>query len=160
MAMNVRKPAFQLLSLFPATIWDNVHPTYADIPCLLPDQLGIYLGVYIPCLLVSLCIVAFAVAIRARRTNHSDREFIAMSPQPTPLPDPATSPNRNQTSVVCFGHRRRLPSALRYLFGCKESGKSPKASKRGLLENVLRDVMDIAVFPIGIFIVVTTFTLL
>lgn len=151
MAMNVRKPAFQLLSLFPAQYWDNVHPTYADVSCLLPDQLGIYLDVYIPCLLLSLCIVLCAAAIRTRRTDPGNRESITLS-QSKHLPNPVTSSDKTQTSLVCFGHRRRLPLGLRQFFGGRGSSK---LSKRGFLSNFLHDVRDVAVFPISIFVVVT-----
>ncbi|XP_006461203.1 hypothetical protein AGABI2DRAFT_192735 [Agaricus bisporus var. bisporus H97] len=144
MAMNVRKPGFQLLSLFPATTWDNVNPTYAHVPCLLPDQLGIYQGVYIPCALVSLLIVIVAAVMRGRTSDHDKKNI-------SKLPDPATNPHQNQTSVVCFGRRRRL-LGLGCLFGNKGSRRT---SKRGLVQNILRDVLDIAVFPISIFVIVT-----
>lgn len=142
--MNVRRPGFQLLSLFPATTWDHVNPTYADVPCLLPDQLGIYLDVYIPCALVSLFIVIFTAVMRTRTSDH-DQKFIVK------LPDPATNPHqRNQTTVVCFGRRRGL-RGLGCLFGNK---RFRPPSKRGLLRNILQDVIDIAIFPISIFVIV------
>ena len=58
MAMNVRRPGFQLLSLLPKQYWmDDTTTTHADQICLMPDQLSIYLSTYIPLLLVSLLIV-------------------------------------------------------------------------------------------------------
>jgi hypothetical protein len=147
MAMSVRRPAFQLLSLFPGQYWDDLHPTYADIPCLLPDQVRIYVNVYIPCLLLSLFIIFCGAVARTRRLSRSDRESISISSKH--LPDPVTSDDRNSASVVCFGHRRRLPLGLGYLFG------GNKVLKRGLWSHVLYDARDVAVFPIGIFIVVT-----
>jgi len=64
MAMGVRRPGFQLLSL--AASQRNVYSsalsgqTAADRPCLLPDQLGIYLSVYVPLLLLSVAILLVA----------------------------------------------------------------------------------------------------
>lgn len=148
MAMNVRRPAFQLLSLFPASYWDDLHPTYADVPCLLPDQLGIYLNVYIPCFLLSLVIVICAAVTRARRSPRDDaNEHISMSSKH--LPNPVTSLG----SVNCFGSRRRLPLGLGRLF----VQRSNKCSKRRLWSHVLHDVGDIAVFPIAIFVIITCF---
>ena len=148
MAMNVRRPAFQLLSLFPASYWDDLHPTYADIPCLLPDQLGIYLNVYIPCFLLSLVIVICVAVTRTRRSPRGDaNEHISMSSKH--LPNPVTSLG----SVNCFGSRRRLPLGLGRLF----VQRSNKCSKNRLWSHVLHDVGDIAVFPIAIFVVITFF---
>ncbi|KXN85329.1 Cell division control protein 1 [Leucoagaricus sp. SymC.cos] len=149
MAMNVQRPAFQLLSLFPEPYWDDLHPTYADIPCLLPDQLGIYLNIYIPFLILSLFIVIVAAVTRTRRSLYG--ESISMAQNPGQLPDPVTKADNRSASVVCFGHRRRLPLGLGNLF------RNDRSSKRGLWSHVLRDVGDIAVFPIGVFIVVTLF---
>ncbi|KZT19065.1 Metallo-dependent phosphatase, partial [Neolentinus lepideus HHB14362 ss-1] len=64
MAMGIRRPGFQLLSL--AAPQRNVYAsvlsgqTVADRPCLLPDQLGIYLSVYVPLLLLSVAILLVA----------------------------------------------------------------------------------------------------
>ena len=55
--MNVRRPGFQLLSLAPTQLRDHGTPTYKDVPCLLPDQLRIYLKIYLPLLVVSIIFV-------------------------------------------------------------------------------------------------------
>lgn len=55
--MNVRRPGFQLLSLAPAQLRHDDIPTYRDVPCLLPDQLRIYLSIYLPLLVVSIIFV-------------------------------------------------------------------------------------------------------
>ncbi|KAF7361777.1 Metallo-dependent phosphatase [Mycena venus] len=53
MAMGIRKPGFQLLSLVdPHSVPGSA--SHADSLCLLPDQLGIYLSTYIPLLVLSL----------------------------------------------------------------------------------------------------------
>jgi hypothetical protein len=89
MAMGIRRPGFQLLSLAP---WDDgqrdrPHPTHTDVPCLLPDQLGIYLSVYIPLLLVSLIVVFVANVLRVResRSMKSPRQQARRSSSPLPL---------------------------------------------------------------------------
>lgn len=69
MVMGIRHPGYQLLSLVPPSP-DGGTPTVAHQPCLLPDQLGIYLNVYIP--LVSLTLIVL-LAANARRvlSRHS-----------------------------------------------------------------------------------------
>lgn len=125
-------------------MWDDSNPTYAYVPCLLPDQLGIYLDAYIPCAVLSLLIVIFTAVMRTRSSD-LDQNFIVK------LPDPATSSKKpTQTTVVCFGRRRSL-RGLGCLFGNK---RFRSQSKRGLLRNILQDVADIAIFPISIFIIV------
>ncbi|KAJ7924953.1 Metallo-dependent phosphatase-like protein [Mycena leptocephala] len=62
MAMGVRKPGFQLLSLVPPHSMQG-SSSHADSLCLLPDQLGIYLSTYIPFLVFSLLVIC-AVNIR------------------------------------------------------------------------------------------------
>ena len=60
MVMNVRRPGFQLLSLAPAELRDHDIPTYSHAQCLLPDQLRIYLSIYLPLLMVSIIFVCMA----------------------------------------------------------------------------------------------------
>ncbi|KLO20354.1 Metallo-dependent phosphatase, partial [Schizopora paradoxa] len=51
MAMGIKKPGFQLLSLLPhesGTVFPQGVNTFADAPCLLPDQLTIYIERYLP----------------------------------------------------------------------------------------------------------------
>ena len=57
MVMNVRRPGFQLLSLAPTELRDHDIPTYKDVACLLPDQLRIYLNIYLPLLMLSITFV-------------------------------------------------------------------------------------------------------
>lgn len=57
MAMGVNRPGFQLMSLVPppAAGTTSRQHTFADVPCLLPDQLQIYFKRYIP--LATVCIL-------------------------------------------------------------------------------------------------------
>ena len=82
MAMGVRRPGFQLLSLVPAATTPqgvSIGSTLADAPCLLPDQLQIYLYAYVP--LIVLTLLALFVA-NARRVyvNASFAKPAAPSP--------------------------------------------------------------------------------
>ncbi|KAJ4001544.1 Metallo-dependent phosphatase-like protein [Lentinula boryana] len=67
MAMGIKKPGYQMLSIIPPG-----GPTFShlDAPCLLPDQLSIYLDVYIPLALISLVIVLIACIIRGQHYRH------------------------------------------------------------------------------------------
>ena len=69
MAMGIRRPGYQLLSLVPPSS-GGPSPTFAHQPCLLPDQLAIYLNVYIPFLLLTL-VVLLAVNIGRVLSHHA-----------------------------------------------------------------------------------------
>jgi len=59
MAMGIRRPGFQLISI-PVNDIDG----YADQPCLLPDQLRIYLKVYLPCAVITILILHFGPSLQ------------------------------------------------------------------------------------------------
>ncbi|WVN91103.1 uncharacterized protein L203_106352 [Cryptococcus depauperatus CBS 7841] len=71
---GIRRPGFQLLSLIPPTLGaDGSIPTYADRPCLLPDQLGVYSQVYLPLAVATallLLITNLRIAYRSWDTSH------------------------------------------------------------------------------------------
>lgn len=69
--MNVRRPGFQLLSLLPSDLREENSPTFGDTPCLLPDQIRIYLNVYLPLFALSLLAVFVSNVVGARRAFHS-----------------------------------------------------------------------------------------
>ncbi|KAF7983300.1 hypothetical protein HWV62_22969 [Athelia sp. TMB] len=54
MVMNVQRPGFQLLSLVAPSPSTNQPAQHLHTPCLLPDQIGIYLSVYVPLVVLSL----------------------------------------------------------------------------------------------------------
>ncbi|KAI0314120.1 Metallo-dependent phosphatase-like protein [Amylostereum chailletii] len=63
MAMGIKRPGFHLLSL--ASPAAANAPTFAHRPCLLPDQLGIYLWTYLPLfVLTTLVIFAHSALVR------------------------------------------------------------------------------------------------
>ena len=69
MVMNVRRPGFQLLSLAPAQLRHDDMPTYKDVPCLLPDQLRIYLIIYLPLLAISIILVCLSNIVNCSLLN-------------------------------------------------------------------------------------------
>jgi hypothetical protein len=77
MAMGIRRPGFQLLSLTSTissvetlTQLPNSPPSPLDTPCFLPDQLGIYLSVYVPFIVLSLLsLLAFNIHRCHTRNN-------------------------------------------------------------------------------------------
>ncbi|KIP11652.1 hypothetical protein PHLGIDRAFT_83335, partial [Phlebiopsis gigantea 11061_1 CR5-6] len=64
MAMGVRRPGFQLLSLVPPASVQAGTATFGDVPCLLPDQIGIYVSVYVPLIVLSVLALLLANAHR------------------------------------------------------------------------------------------------
>lgn len=91
MAMGIRRPGFQLLSLIstvPAietlTQLPNSPPSLLDTPCFLPDQLGIYLNIYLPFILLSvLCLLAFNVHRTLPEGNKQAQRQPEVSLQPS-----------------------------------------------------------------------------
>ncbi|KAJ7076358.1 Metallo-dependent phosphatase-like protein [Mycena belliarum] len=87
MAMGIRRPGFQLLSLVPPHSSQGRF-SHADSLCLLPDQLGIYLATYIPFLVLSLFIIFSANIHRICSRRKGQRRTalsLATSPSSTPL---------------------------------------------------------------------------
>ncbi|OJT07141.1 hypothetical protein TRAPUB_2007 [Trametes pubescens] len=90
MAMGIRRPGYQLLSLIPPTAFPETQ-TIAHTPCLLPDQLGIYLSVYVPLIVLSLAILLLS-NIRRSCTRHSSptvrsSEWTSLDPADAAEPD-------------------------------------------------------------------------
>ncbi|KAJ7287786.1 Metallo-dependent phosphatase-like protein [Mycena rebaudengoi] len=135
MAMGIREPGFQLLSLAPP---QSPHGSlsHADSLCILPDQLGIYLSVYIPFLVFSLILIFSTNVHRirsSRRVQRYDAPGSTTSPSHAPLtrrprprddwlqypsdddgdtlPHPSGAKSTRPAysrSFVLFGRRRRL----------------------------------------------------
>ncbi|PPR00982.1 hypothetical protein CVT24_000276 [Panaeolus cyanescens] len=195
MVMNVRRPGFQLLSLNPTEFREGASkPTFADAPCLLPDQLHIYLAVYLPLLLVSLLLV-FASNF-GQRTSHrhlkssSDTTVIRASaggrdsdPEDIPPTSYTTLSNRLSStqhhynkhglrsphinmSFANQGQRRRIAGAsetVSFLSRIRRAVNQPWSGgvsnssrrRREWLMPFLRDARDIAIFPLGMFVLIT-----
>ena len=69
MAMGIRRPGFQLLSLAPPSAMPAGAATFADVPCFLPDQLGIYISVYVPLILLSVLALLLGHAYRVSQAH-------------------------------------------------------------------------------------------
>lgn len=70
MAMGIRRPGFQLLSLISTVpssdqITQMPAPPPLHAPCTMPDQLGIYLYIYVPLVLLTLLVLLVFNAVRA-----------------------------------------------------------------------------------------------
>ncbi|KAJ6625495.1 Metallo-dependent phosphatase-like protein [Mycena sp. CBHHK59/15] len=197
MAMGIRRPGFQLLSLAPP---HSVHSdlSHADSLCLLPDQLGIYLSLYIPLLVISILLILVANATRvcsSRRFPRHTSSKSTDSPTYAPLtrglrsrvdsdagrtgdgwlqypsdaddtlPQPSLSSRKQSRpaysrSFVLLGRRRRttigsetVSSLAHTIFSCCDSRDVPKS--RGFAAGMLYDTRDVAVFPLGIFTILS-----
>lgn len=70
MAMGIRKPGFQLLSV-PED--DKDSPGAVDRPCLLPDQIGVYLEGYLPLVALTLAVMIVDLVLMRKAWTGSDR---------------------------------------------------------------------------------------
>jgi len=217
MVMNVRRPGFQLLSLAPVELRYDDLPTYKDVPCLLPDQLRIYLSIYLPLLALSVILVCLANAVDYllpgwRPPSHeklSSMEYTVsssssssssssikfedqddeithedsqdLSPDYTfkstsySLPSPITAAHRSaRASRGSPGWRifnpenqyddRRLHLSLTccvkaLLYSGRSSLNLQRRRRKNWLTATIRDIRDIAVFPIGVFMIITWWTI-
>lgn len=95
MSVHIRRPGFQLLSLVdPAKLANPDLKSFADTPCLLPDQYRIYASFYAPCILFTLLILVMRRArFRTRKPKnlHLTTPTRSSSGHPSPIltPDPA-----------------------------------------------------------------------
>ncbi|EGO25593.1 hypothetical protein SERLADRAFT_437324 [Serpula lacrymans var. lacrymans S7.9] len=84
MAMGIRRPGFQLLSLTSTVTPDNMvqipNGPPQDVPCLLPNQLGVYLYAYVPFIVFSL-LALFLSNIRRTSARESYRTSSYMRTQ-------------------------------------------------------------------------------
>ena len=97
MAMGIRRPAFQLLSLFPSTDKNRRVAQAKDTLCLMPDQLGIYIWVYLPLLAVSFVSLLVANARRLYSPSAGNNK------KRDALPFPAASLTNRRRAGFCSG---------------------------------------------------------
>jgi len=152
MAMGIKRPGFQLLSLAPQSHIEattTTPRTHADVPCILPDQITIYLSAYIPFLFLSLFIVMVTNALRVRSFQSERQQHRRRSSSPQRrlrvrswelgesseahwkddsylLPEPASSPSLK--SVV----GRRCPPCMFVVFGRRRRVIYPEVLQRML----------------------------
>ncbi|KAJ3777891.1 Metallo-dependent phosphatase-like protein [Lentinula raphanica] len=193
MAMGIKKPGYQMLTIIPP---GGPTSSYSDSPCFLPDQLGIYLDVYIPLALGSLLVVLVLCIIRGqhhrqwkfrplvikRRSRESirlskpqhlrrltrtrivtdDYEFTlddSDTDQKLPLPASATvpaPPKKRKILITLFSPIQRLSR----LVSLRSFTRAVITSNRrgSFLGEFLRDVRDVAVFPLGMIILISLWT--
>ncbi|KAI0645414.1 Metallo-dependent phosphatase-like protein [Trametes meyenii] len=178
MAMGVRRPGYQLLSLIPPSASPDVQ-TFAHTPCLLPDQLGIYLSVYVPLIVLSLSALLLS-NIRRSCTRHSSQgarsnEWTSLGPSNPAeldfdLPPPSAWRNkefprpgwRHTFAFTVFGRRLRLTlsaaavldSLIAFFWTGGKAGEEDGHRRRGVLKGFLIDVRDVAWAPLALFVAI------
>jgi len=128
MAMGIRKPGFQLLSI-PKDGAKGSH----DRLCLLPDQLRIYLTVYLSCVVVTILMLL----ISPSRQSVTDQLPISSVPS---------------SEKQAYGRR-----VLVYV----AHGFCPRAKRRrrrgGCIEEFMKDFWDVVWAPLSVFLAITTY---
>lgn len=133
MAMGIRKPGFQLLSV-PANDGDGAGAV--DQLCLLPDQIGIYLGGYLPLVALTLGVMIVDLVLMRKARIGSDRRTVSSEGAILPL----HKMNIVKPLVDCwvlrgFGRRKRIG--------------------RGLIGDFMRYFVDVAGIPAGAFMLIS-----
>lgn len=207
MAMGIRRPGFQLFSLTAA----RSRFEHADRPCFLPDQIGIYLSVYVPFIILSLLVISVSNAsnmrcptsrrrsafkppltpgpsgtvdedgrtssipllrftgslLRSRSESDHDlddlEEVLTVEPLlPSPLPYPVSANVSEAHSFMMFGKRYRMANLPWLSIRCPMPVILTVKGRRrsgGYVQRVLADICDVAIYPIGIFAVISWWTL-
>lgn len=120
MAMGVRRPGYHLLTLFPPLEPDTPSSaTYTQVSCTLPDQLGIWLHVYVP--LVSIVLAALLLPKVYRRVQlyaggsagRSKRGLTSARSNGLPVTRPLNGDSVNGVSGINgHSHKRSLSQKL------------------------------------------------
>ncbi|KZT67161.1 Metallo-dependent phosphatase [Daedalea quercina L-15889] len=155
MAMGIRQPGFQLLSIGAPP--SRFAPSLATVPCLLPDQLGIYLNVYLPLFLFS---VVLLLASNVHRVWTRDKYVSWVA-----LPRWCQCQCLRAPWCMLFGRRviLRLPLSERPYedydveLGNEGSrravwGRSDARRGRGVLAGLSMDLMNTAWMPLVLFV--------
>ena len=153
MAMGIRQPGFQLLSL--GTPPRRLTTSLATVPCLLPDQLSIYLNVYVPLLVFSLILLLVSNMHRVA-TLSQYVSWVAL---------PGWCQCLRVPTFMLFGRRvtLRLPLSeppyenddVEMENGRDLEARLPRrtARTRGLLRSFVKDVIAVAWMPLLLFMV-------
>jgi hypothetical protein len=132
MAMGVRKPGFQLLSVSED---DGGSAGVVDRFCLLPDQIGIYLEGYFPLVALTLGVMMVDLVLMRRARARSDRRA-------------------NGEGAVLPLHNARI--AKRFVDWWALRGfRRRKRTSRGLIGDLLRYFADVAGVPAGAFMLIS-----
>jgi hypothetical protein len=118
MAMGVNRPGFQLMSLVPPPpVTEGIsipQQTFADVPCLLPDQLQIYFRFYIP--LAAVCILMlFYLNLKRAIAKYGGWTIGSGGIVPDASPTPRTSAvfQSGYNSAGLTPHREKSPTISR-----------------------------------------------
>ncbi len=178
-AMGIRHPGYQLLSLVPPSPGRGT-PTVAHQPCLLPDQLGIYLNVYIPLVSLTLIVLLAANARRALARHSRPAGDPVAIPLASPtvddvdfdLPPPSAwrakafrhSASYSWTGTFVFrGQVRRVTLSLPALFGAVarflwsgggRGGDSEARKRFGIGKGFVKDFVEAAWAPLALFLAI------
>lgn len=176
MVMNVMRPGFQLLSLAPAELRQGDSASHADVPCLLPNQMQIYLERYLPLIAISMLVIFFS-NVNGIGLSGGGRSQVPLKKEDDDsieLDDEVGTPpmNTGQTSTHVTRNYRSLrgrgwvmfqaaatrqePSVWQYILDTlklywakRPSGMSLR--RRRLWLRCLRDIRDVSVLPIIVF---------
>ena len=186
MAMGVRRPGYQLLSLIPPT---GSHPTgshqdedrsVAHRPCLLPDQLGIYLSVYVPLIVLTLIVLLGSNIRRASQryapVSTRSGDSIPLGSRSNPdddvdydLPPPSAWRSKafpRQEWSCSFtlpigGNRRRITlslSSLRHalvaFFWSGSGGDDERDRRVGVMKGFWKNFWEAAWAPLALFVLI------
>lgn len=124
MAMGIRRPGFHLLE-----ISESDGNSYTDRACLLPDQLKIYLMIYLPCFAITVILLAARSA------------WITQDHEELPLSE---KEGKRRWAFISrmIPHKRGRPGR-----------------RRGLGGRVMKDLRDVGRGPLLVFWIVTMYTL-
>lgn len=173
-----------MLTLLPPNQKLSTQRLHADRLCLLPDQLGIYLSVYLPLFLFSLLVLLISNVLRVRtgRYRHRAKPSFSM-PQDVELTYTSSNRPRLQArSRTEDGSRAPSPAngseldsdGPRDSFVEKapprnSSGNQPRSrflsilgsgrhgqhGRRGFIIGLLRDIRDVAILPVVLFLFIS-----
>ncbi|KAH9942328.1 Metallo-dependent phosphatase [Epithele typhae] len=164
MAMGIRKPGYQLLSLIPPKQYQS-GPSFAHQPCLLPNQLSIYLSVYVPFIVITL----LALLVSNFRRVSSPPRSVTSPTQDTvnfDLPPPSAWRTKgfprqawSKTWTIAIGGRPRnftlSPAGFRrsiVAFFWTGGSRAPDSTRGGgVLVGFLKDFREAAWAPLALF---------
>ena len=179
MAMGVRRPGYQLLSLVPPHLARaGQSQSLAHRPCLLPDQLDIYLSVYIPLFVLSVFVLLTAnvrrVVVRHAAAGSRSPDSVHLAPTTCSdrdsvdygLPPPSAWRNKEfpryglwSWTFSLAGSRRRIvlprPGVVQPVIAFLWSGptRENEAQKRvGVAKGVAKDLWEAAWAPLVLFV--------
>lgn len=157
MAMGIKRPGFQLLSLAPDELRNpDKYKANNDTPCFLPDQLGIYLRIYLPAFFVTLLLLfitdlcCWGSTGRKRRNSNpyqlTGRRSVDIE---TRMPTPVSASYDKNDKPLTRGKKSVWPTLLFCLY------PRVKTRRHNACIDFILDIRDIALYPLSIFLVLS-----